>query len=308
MGLVRILFGKVMQLVFGGLIGCVIGGVITGNENYWIALVVTLPVLLTVVGILGSRGVRRSKAAGVTPLRPGIISTIPGMRPTPLRQDAVLNPVSTAEPSTGVVLNGEVVDAPKPERLPLWWRALSILTMVVGAALVLAPSYQTIGWFVSDVGQGRPFDGRDMITGLHQQDAFDQLAGVMGGTEVISISFFSDSLEVSAPSAPGARTIDRYRWQAGVASNTGPDFSQPSDVDAELFDAGDIDLSIVAVLVRQSLDDADLEGVESVYPSIRRSAGEEPVISIPISGAYFSAYYSYSVTGELIQRTGTAFE
>ena len=57
------------------------------------------------------------------------------------------------------------------------------------------------------------------------------------------------------------------------------------------------------------VDDAKLEGVDSVYPGIRRpDAGEDPVINIPISGAYYDAYYSYTVDGELIQRTGTAFE
>ena len=75
------------------------------------------------------------------------------------------------------------------------------------------------------------------------------------------------------------------------------------------FDAAGIDLGIVARLVRESLADADLEGVESVYPSIRRpDVAEDPVISIPISGVYYSAYYSYTVDGELIQRTGTAFD
>jgi hypothetical protein len=306
---VRILFGKIIQLVFGGLIGCVVGGIITGNENYWIALAIGFPLLLTVLGIFGARGVRQRQADGApVPLRQGIISTIPGMRPTPLAQP-VLNPVSTAQPTSGVVLNGEAVKAPEPARPPRWWRVLSIATIVAGAVLVLLPSHQSITWFASDIAAGRPFDGRDMISGRHQQDAFDQLAGVMGGSEVISISFFADSIQVSAPSSPGARTIDRYQWQAGIASNLGPDFSQPSDPLGELFDAGDIDMDLVATLVRESLDDARLEDVQSVYPSIRRpDVGEDPVIGIPISGAYFSAYYSYSVTGELIQRTGTAFE
>jgi hypothetical protein len=304
----RILFGKVLQLVFGGLVGCLLGGLFTGNENYWIALVITLPLLLTLGGILGSRGAKQRKAAGQPVLRPGIISTIPGMRPAPLAQEAVLNPVSTAEPSTGVVLNGEVV-APKPERLPLWWRALSILTRAAGAALVLIPAYPMIGWTVQDIGAGRPFDGRDMVEGLHQQDAFDQLAGVIGGTEVVSITFFRDSIQVSAPSSPGARTVDRYVWSGGVASKQGPDFSQPADLDDALFDAGDLDMSLVATLVRRSLDDAEIDQVDAVYPSIRRPGdGEGPRIDIAISGVYFSAYYSYTTDGQLLQRSGSAFE
>jgi hypothetical protein len=312
----RILFGKVLQLVTGGLFGCILGGILTGNENYWIALAIGFPLLLTVAGIFGARGARQQKAAGQPVLRPGIISTIPGMRPKPLDQ-AVLNPVSTAQPSAGVVLNGETVGAspagaaaaPSAERLPLWWRALSILTMAAGAAIVLIPSYQMIGWVAQDAVAGRLFDGRDMLTGVHQQDAFDQLAGVIGSTEVVSINFYDSFILVSAPTSPGARTVDSYEWKAGIASRQGPASSQPEDLQGELFDAGDIDMSLVATLVRQSLDDARIEGVDGVYPVIRRpDENEAPVINIPISGTYFSAYYSYTVTGELIQRSGSAFD
>jgi len=315
-GIVRILFGKILQLVTGGLVGCILGGILTGNENYWIALAVGAPLLLTVGAILGASRVRTQKAAGQPVLRPGIISTIPGMRPKPLQQ-TVLNPVSTAQPSPGMVLNGEVVGeaaapaAPvaSPDRLPLWWRALSIVTMVVGAALVLLPTYHVIGWVGQDIVAGRPFDGRNMLTGVHQQDAFDQLAGTIGGTEVVSINFYDSYLTVAAPSTPGARTVDLFEWKGGVATRLGPDYTQPDNMRAELFDAGDIDLSLVATFVRQSLDDAKLEGEVSVYPVIQRpDEGEDPVISIALSGDYFDAYFSYTVAGELIQRSGSAFE
>jgi hypothetical protein len=148
-----------------------------------------------------------------------------------------------------------------------------------------------------------------MVDGLHQQDAFDQLAAVIGGTEVVSITFSRANIQVSAPTSPGERTVDRFVWSGGVATNQGPDFSQPSDLDAELFDAGGIDMSLVATLVRRSLDDARIEQVDGVYPSIRRAGdGEPPTIDIAISGAYFSAYYSYTTDGELIQRGGSAFD
>ena len=218
----------------------------------------------------------------------------------------MLNPVSTAQPSPGMVLNGEVVGGvggspgnppPRRTRLPLWWRALSILTMGGRRGLVLHP-------VVSDdrVGGGRCRRGPtvrrpELLTGIHQQDAFDQIAGVIGGTEVTSINFYDSSISVSAPTSPGARTVDRYEWKAGVASRIGPDYSQPDDLQGELFDAADIDLSIVATLVRQSLDDARIEGVDGVYPVIRRpDVGKDPVIDIPVSGTYFDAYYSYPST------------
>lgn len=313
----RVITGRIVQLAFGAVIGCVLGGILTGVEAYWIALAVGLPLLLTIGGILGSRGAKKAAATGQPVLRPGIISTIPGVRPTPLQQP-VLNPVSSAQPSAGVVLNGQTVGATAatepapasagPQRGSPLWRVLSILTIAVGAALVLAPSYQVLGWIASDVAAGRPFDGRDMRTGLHQQDAFDQIVGVMGGTEIVSVNFYDSYILVSAPSSPGAATVDRYVWRDGRASRDGPEYTQPTDLQQALFDTAGIDMDIVADLVRESIADADLEGLDGVYPSIRRWQDEEPRISVSLSGSYFDAYYEYSVTGELIQRTGSAFD
>jgi hypothetical protein len=313
----RILIGKLLQLVTGGLLGCVLGGILTGSENYWIALAIGVPILFTVAGFFGATGASKRKAAGEPVLRPGIISTIPGMGPPKLRE-SVLNPVSTAVPSAGVVLNGEVVGGTGSAATPaaaatgsatrLGWRALSILTLALGAALVLLPSYQTIGWFFSDAAQGHPFDGRDMTVGLHQQDAFDQIVDVMGSTEVVSIHFYENYITVSAPTTPGARTVDLFQWRDGFASRQGADYSQPSDLRGELFDAGDIDISLVADLVRQSIADAKLQSMDGVYPAITRYPGDQPQISVALSGVYFDAYYTYSVTGELIQRSGSAFD
>src|SRR5215213_5971793 len=118
----RIVIGKILQLVVGGLLGCLVGGLLTGNENYWIALAVGAPLLITVAGIVGAGAASQGKKLGrPMTLRQGISSTIPGFRPKP--QEAVLNPVSTAQPSTGVVLNGEVVgpvQGARPKRLPPW--------------------------------------------------------------------------------------------------------------------------------------------------------------------------------------------
>ena len=49
------------------------GGIFTGNETYWIALAVGLPLLITVASIAGASGARKQKAAGVPVTRPGIV-------------------------------------------------------------------------------------------------------------------------------------------------------------------------------------------------------------------------------------------
>jgi hypothetical protein len=315
---VKFLLPTIIRLAFGALIGAILGGVITGDENYVVWIAVGVPVLITVVAIVVSTAAGRQRKNSTVAGRPGINETMTGAPQTP-QKEAVLNPVSTVQPSAGIVLNGELVGAPAGSSstgaMPATSgagrglrRVLGILTVAAGAALVLIPTYPTIAWIGQDVAAGHPFDGRDMRTGLHQQEAFDQVAALIGSTEVTSIYFFNDSIAVTAPTGPGARSVDRWTFQYGRASHDGPDYSQPDDIRDELFDAADIDMSLVAKLTRESLADADIADVDSIYPSITRFASDEPEISISISGAYFDAYYDYSITGELIQRSGSAFE
>ena len=312
------LLPTLVRLAFGALIGAILGAIVTGDEDYIVWIAVGLPLLITVVVIVVSIAATRRRKNPTAPGRlPGINATMPG---APAAQtEAVLNPVSSAQPSAGVVLNGELVGSSggsspadaKPARQGTGRalrRVLGILTIAAGAALVLIPSYPTLAWIGHDIGAGRPFDGRDMRTGLHQQEAFDRVAALIGSTKVTGISFFEDSIAVTAPTAPGARTVDRWVFQYGRASHDGPDYSQPDDLGEELFDAGVIDMSLVARLTRASLADADIEDVDGIYPSISRFAGDAPEIRVAISGVYFDAYYDYTLSGELIQRSGSAFE
>lgn len=314
----RVLTGKFVQLATGAILGAIIGGIVTGDEVYVLVVAIGIPVVLTVAGFLGAAAVKqRALTALHAPGRPpGIISTMPEVAAATQRE-AVLNPVSTAQPSAGVVLNGQAVGAtatPAPDAVATGptgsagWRFLSVVTIVVGAALALIPSYGVIGWIGSDIAAGRPFDGRDMRTGLHQQEAFDQVATLIGSTEVTSIYFYDSYLAVTAPTTPGARTVDRYKWQYGRAIHEGPDYIQPSDIREERFEAGGIDLDLVGRLTRESIADSGLDDIDGIYPSIRRFSGDDPQIDITITNPYFSATYQYSLTGELIQRSGSAFE
>jgi hypothetical protein len=165
-----------------------------------------------------------------------------------------------------------------------------------------------VSWLAGDIAAGRPFDGRDMQTGLHLQEAFDELVGVIGGTEVTSIYFYEDSIAVTAPTMPGDRHVDRYIWQYGRPSRLGPDYIQPDDIRAELFDAGDIDMNMVAELVRDAKIESGIRDIDSVYPYISRFGGDDPAIMISLSGAYDDAYYTYTIHGELIEKYGSAFD
>ena len=301
----------VIQLLIGAVIGSILGSIFTGDWVYTVVWAVGLPVVLAVAGMLGSRGMaRRVRTA---PGRvPGILSS---MHPRPAPTQAVLNPEPTAVPSTGTVLNGAVVapaaDAPAPRRsgtgqpraVPWWSRALAILLIVTGAALALIPSYRTIGWTAGNLAQGR-WDGNDMRSGLHQQEAVDDLASVVGSYDFVAVWFYDSYVLVDAPTRPGATTTDTYEWRYGRAERSGP---RSGSVEG-LFDASRIDFSIVADLVAEAKADAGWDDYTAWYPAVLANADGVPEIRISLGNDYYSASFTYSIEGELIDKYGDGVE
>ena len=274
--------------------------------------------LLIFLGVARSAQSKKSKVPGRKPA--GINETVTGV---PAKSDgAVLNPASTAVPSSGVVLNGEPVDGtkgvvippgmPQPEARPVRLRRpLRSSAGAAGAALSLIPAYTMIGWIASDFVHGRPFDGRDMRTGLHQNDAVAQIAEVVGSPDVTRVNFYEDYVIVTARTSPRSTTVDSYMWRYGGAFRSGPGGFEP-ELAALLFDASKIDFSIIPSLITIAKRDSGLNDAEDYYPSVSRATGGErpgdPVITISLSNDYFDAYYTFSLDGEIISKSGSAFE
>jgi hypothetical protein len=166
---------------------------------------------------------------------------------------------------------------------------------VTGAALVLIPAYPLLGWAATNIAQGR-WDGNDMRTGLHQQEAIDDIAAVVGGYDFAAVYFYDSYVLVEAPTRPGATTTDLYQWRYGRAFQDGP---RSGSVDG-LFDASQLDFSIVADLVARSRADVRWGPVEDYYPSVRANSEGIPEISIWLSNDYYSASYTYDLQGELL--------
>lgn len=298
----------VLQLAIGAGIGCILGSIITGDWIYTIGWAVGIPLVLTVAGILGSRD--RKQGVLTAPGRvPGIIGSA---RVQPAPTEAVLNPEPTAVPATGATLNGEPLDPavlakmpePRPRVAVPWWsRALAVILVVAGVALALIPAYRTIGWTVTNLAQGR-WDGNDMRSGLHQQEAIDDLAAVIGSYDVVAVYFYDSYVLVEAPTFVGATTTDRYEWRYGRAGREGP----YSGVVVGLFDASQVDFSIVADLVAQSKADTGWTEFTSFYPSVRGDDEGEPQITISLGNDYYSASYTYTIQGDLIDRYGTGLD
>jgi hypothetical protein len=308
----RVWLGAVVRIVLvigaGAVIGSILGAIITGDPLYTVGWAVGLPVLVTVAGFLGSR--RRTKQVSTAPGRiPGIIAS---GRTQPVVTEAVLNPEPTAVPVTGGTLNGEPLDpavlAKMPDPRPPGAvrsarRALSIALVLAGVALALIPASRTIGWTATNIAQGR-WDGNDMRSGLHQQEAIDDLAAVIGSYDFVAVNFYDSYVLVEAPTFVGATTTDRYEWRYGRATRQGP----YSGAVVGLFDASTIDFSLVGELVARAKSDTGWAEVTSFYPSLRADDEGVPEFGVYLSNDYYSASYTFSVQGELIDRYGTGLD
>jgi hypothetical protein len=300
---------RVLLLVaFGAGIGSILGAIFTGDPLYTVAWTVLLPGSLVVAAIVGSRAASQRRATADPARPPGILGSV---RPRPAQTEAVLNPEPTAVPATAT-LNGVPLDPAVPATMPEprprasvpgWRTALPAGLVLAGVALALIPQYRLIGWTVGNLAQGR-WDGNDMRTGLHQQEAVDDLAAVIGSYDFVSVSFYDSYVLVDAPTTVGGTTTDTYQWRYGRAGREGP---ASGSVDG-LFDASEVDFSIVGELAAGAKADTGWDEVTTCYPSVQADDEGIPEISVYLANDYYSASYTFSTRGELIEKYGDGLE
>ncbi|MEO8529384.1 MAG: hypothetical protein ABI435_09905 [Pseudolysinimonas sp.] len=314
----RVLSHVAFQLIIGAGIGGVLGELVTGDWIYTIVWSTAIPLFILTGTFASSTSRTPTSPTGIGRV-PGIVASAASM---PVARVAVLNPEPTAvpvvattmdeqapeqaeEPVVATVVSGESADA-KPVRptVPWWSRALAIAVILVGVAVTLIPSYRMIGWTASNIAQGRFWDGNDMRTGLHQQEVVDDLAHAAGTYQFVNIYFYDSYVIAEAPTSATSITTDRYVWRYGRIDSREPESASIDDA----FDASQIDFSIVGRLVERSKQDAGWDSFESFYPSVRKSSDGVVEIDVNLSSAYFNATYSYTTSGELIDRSGTGLD
>lgn len=148
-------------------------------------------------------------------------------------------------PAASTVTVWETTSAPPPRRSGSVVATLVLVaTIVAGASLALIPSYTLISWRLAGFAAGE-WNATDMKYGSHQQDAIDQIADVAGSYQFTDIGFYDSYIIVSGLTSPQASTVDRYSWRYGRATRDGADLIQPQDLQAELFDASELDFSVL---------------------------------------------------------------
>jgi MFS family permease len=293
----------VAPLGAGVILGAILGAIITGSADYAIIWGIGLPIaiMLFVALAVANTPDRKAKRAAAKPV--GINQTVTGAAP----QGTVLN----GEPITPATVTAVMAGPDLPRRPVRLRRGIAVFLVLAGMAVVLIPSYTMIGWIASDIVHGRPFDGRDMRTGLHQNDAMAQIADVVGSPDITRVNFYEDYVIVTARTSPRSTTVDTYMWRYGGAFRSGPGGFEP-ELANMLFDSSQIDFSIIPSLITIAKRDAGMNDADTYYPSVSRASEAEgpgdPVISISLSNEYFDAYYTFSLDGEIISKSGSAFE
>ncbi|WP_400996997.1 hypothetical protein [Agromyces sp. GXQ0307] len=180
----------------------------------------------------------------------------------------------TSEPRTPEARRGR--PAPRPWRTALLWAVV-----VVTAVLVVVPAFDSIGRITRALASGDPARA-GVVLGDRHEEIVEALARETGGTVFIRIGFYGDYALASAPSAPGALTIDGYEYRYDRTEHGGPDPIQPDDPAADLFDVDAVDFSRVPEYIDSAQADAGIRDPDSVIVLVERStvaddSGERPV-------------------------------
>jgi len=210
------------------------------------------------------------------------------------------------------------------------------LALLVGAALALIPAYPVIAallggqttvdeiryavsWEGRQAAQNRADEESEAAANMFEpgnaQHALDELVGVIGGTQVTDITLFGSTATATAPSSPGAMTLDDYLYVDGAAERIGPASSQaePDALTGLLFDVSEVDLSLLPSITDRIAGLTGIEPVSEQTVSIGRSTvvsagGSETmlVFTVPVDGEYYDAWLTFDMSGDVVGMRGGA--
>lgn len=223
-------------------------------------------------------------------LRTGNERTVPLAEQAPMWESAP--PASRRSPAT-------------PGRT--WRRVLFAAVIVATAAIVLVPAYDSIGRTARAIASGDPASV-GVVLGDRHGTIVDAIAAETGGTQFIHVGFYGDYALASAPSEPGALTIDSYEYRYDRTSHGGPENIQPDDPEAELFDVADVDWDRLPEFIEAAEQHSGIADPDGVIVTVSRTpvpdaAGERPVrVLVMLDSPYENATVQFdAATGEIVR-------
>ncbi|WP_395245384.1 hypothetical protein ACGGZK_06135 [Agromyces sp. MMS24-K17] len=214
-------------------------------------------------------------------------------RTVPLAAEA---PVRESDPARRPAAPGASADRPHPARVAAWWALVAI-----AAAVTLVPAYPSIGRTVSALAAGNPAQA-GVVEGDRHAEIVDALAAETGGTQFVRIGFYGDYAIASAPSSPGALTIDAYQYRYDRTERQGPELIQPEDPAAALFDASEVDFSRIPGYIAAAKASSGIADPTSIMVSVSRTpvadeSGEMPVqVLVSLDSPYEDASVVFDAT------------
>lgn len=248
------------------------------------------------------------------------------------QSDERVRTTRTAEPYVPAPEAGKAGKAAKTglRRIPA---PLYLAAALAGAALALIPAYPTIAALaggettLGEVRHASSEEGRaeadaeaeaaaGMFVGDNARVAVGVLTEGLDSNDVTQLVFWAANLSATAPSAPGAGTLDGYHVIDGEFENTGPAGSQPEPgaLELMLFDATAVDTARFPELIAEAqrlsgLDELDPAQDQWVYVSRSGSSDEGAppvVVDVPVYGEYYDAWITFSLDGEVLSMRGGA--
>lgn len=207
---------------------------------------------------------------------------------------------ATAWPSEPETLLG----VPKPPSNPAR-TALLAGVFVVALGLALIPAYNTIGRLASAIASGDPA-AAGVVEGTRHGEIVDALVREVGSTQFTSVAFYDGYALATAPSSPGALTIDDYQYRYDRTEHQGPELIQPEDPAGSLFDVSTVDFTDVRGLIAEAKERSGIDEPDSVIVIFERTmsaddAGQRPVQAmVLLDSPYADATVLFdAATGEL---------
>lgn len=193
--------------------------------------------------------------------------------------------------------------------------ALLVLAFAAGVAIRVWPVRED-AWAVAT---GTPVEqvraeaeeaeaqARSIFPADRTQQVIDDLVAAAGVTEFTSITLFRTYAVADALTSPGATTTDSWTWRDGTAQHQGAELiqSDPADLPDEVFDATELDWSLVAELVARL---PELTGIDDPEPTVyvARTGGGPAAFDLSTADDYYDAWITADATGQIVAMSGGA--
>jgi hypothetical protein len=198
-----------------------------------------------------------------------------------------------------------LLGVPKPAARP-GRTAMLTAVFAIAAAAALAPAYNTIGRMASAIAAGDPA-AAGVVEGTRHAEIVEALAREVGSTEFVSVAFYDGYALATAPSTPGALTIDDYQYRYDRTEHRGPELIQPEDPAGSLFDVSSVDFGDVRGLIARAKAQSGIAEPDSVIVIFERTMAADESGARPVQAMVLldSPYEDASVrfdaaTGELL--------